>query len=1792
MSTYTDLTQRDVSFQLARTNPKLTSNVKLTVDSEGSLWLNSIDANEQLADQKYKRFAVSENSNHEVNIYRFYDYGKTPKAVSFEVGSTVGKLASAKDLKDQYDFGFYTSGAKYLNTRQYTEQFSYFAPLYLDSIVPTKFVIFKIPGPSNYTAGQGHDNFANQTVSSFATDLFKNASIVKVFDLSQDSKIGKYIHGIITNPMFNRDPLYVNYKSGGYSLYRGASITSGAYVEIPERLDTLFSQSLPMLKVEQYITEGYERNGIVHPRILNLEFLFNDTTAQPYEFNRYIGFYCNEIDLQNVQLDLDIMYQNSIGLTPENDQVLPKNYQQADDISFNVSNANGVTLRATGVSQDLSDLRVNRTSADTLFFPYLRTKDNNIHLIKSLSWNQYVNRAEFKLDDTTFDIGTAFGPVGLVTQENVTVSTKETRSTVRFEILTNPQHLDTLRIYHPNGARFDVNGQYDDLIFTRGYFPIDTAYSIGYFTGGSNIYINGDITPDLIAKAVADVIVRLKHSSIIGTAMKTSIFIQARLFGDTYGTLKIQSFEAVSGTPKFLINSKHTADLVYADGGFTNIAHPLIPAGNADKLNSQLSDVVVRTTTGWSTISRVYPSSDSISYQLTDSQIANAISDYQNFEVLMLGNNEVPQSNYNKIEIRSLYKPAIGVLSLFEVKDFDFSTYSSTYNRNLLLDLYKDFYIPAGVNIIDFTKYTYKVVGTGTISINNTQYSNIDSFIWQSNTDLNQYTVLNGDPILIKNQLMPDLFSSRLDLSYYDSSLDAVNYIGPFSLKAYHSSPDPNSQTYQYRDKFLYGNVSSEYQVYLENYITDFATEGRVTPYINKWGILDSTDCRDNPYRLNADILFGSDNFGPSHDEQIPTPEKLTHEWFYIESNFEYSLDPSLLKKNFSYFDKALSISDLTSSATYFEEYFTYLPTVNGVEVDRPQFRYSTLYSNEFTGQYETVFKGAKFIFSELDGNGKVVGKTTRFDGYKFSVLLKPIKEEISEIRQPVKYRVIENTDSKSITVVIELAVGHKDQIPKNLLIKGWSSYGTSGTAGTSGTSGFSDVIDQSTLFTDFFIGDPVEYNIDNTIICASLYQYNGMISGTVPILSGAVGQTILVSYTDTFTGITKNSVISTTGSQMFADVSAGQISNGDAINTTLSAGVYPLETVLFADGTHISVRLETVSLTGVLSNPFSIRHNIPYFDAMLGDYRISFNSDGVSDLTHSFLYYSKNKKYNNNEAYSTIKLSRGVDLSVAGVFPGYRAINTIRLTGLENYDSFANSEMNSFISGFAPLYIISQGSKQILVQANTSLFTATATDLSSSAIVGSGISGATQTSVTLNPNLTSNFELVAAPPIQTNPITTVFLPAPYKPFAYWTNAGVTFYNVNPVPYSTTFTWKNSIAQLQIFGGAKYHEKLFENVSFAKFAQLLSRSQQIVSFESYTGGVQSFTTKITMSTESPEVIQKTSMLNIESVNITENNIKGVAGFSLTEVPTSPYSISRYSGEYETIFKTLTGFKFKFAVNGNDLTGANCCLSTSVDNFCIIPDFEYVKYSKLTILDLENSQQYSSVYPYIGESAIDKTNYNLLASSWDYAYHFEYSDKKTKKAIAGSRRVTEDYSFVSKLLNLPMAFTIENFISSDVSNTDYTASNFGANDIIYSTFNSEVRFKLNLTTLITKFLSDNGLRATFQNFFKYSSGANIVSDSDLLGDLSFEDYLLQYCSANLVSLYQIGTFDFYELDDRTIQNNAVVFNSVSYNLLSSLGYQPTKAIKINNTKSNIIEGSITIKPSTGIKLVPKLKMQFI
>lgn len=2367
--TYTQLAERNVSFQLLRTNPKLTTNLKLTIDSGGDLWFNSIDANKQLTSQQYKRFSINENSSHEVNLYKFYNNGKTPSTIAYEAGSTIGKTAVAKDLKDQYDFDLYTSGAKYLSSRQYSEKFTYLAPLYLDQVVPNKFVIFKVPGPSNYTAGQGKDLDGNIKPEEFATDLFKNATIVKVFDMSPTSKIGKYLENIRKNPMFTKNPLYVNYKKDGFSLYRGPSIKTGTYVELPEQLSTVLTRALPLLKVEQFVTQGFERNNVIHPKILNLEFLFNDDTSNPYEFNRYFGFYCNDIDLETIDIDLDAMFNTKVetldsidsstylsnsvisggivktltvdpatdkiyiggtftsyngypangiirlnptgeidftfnsgtGFSPakvesieldkfgklyvggemlsyngtpisnfiklntdgsidstdfsfdssvstihitnsqeiyvggtfteyinsgdvlpavglvkigldgvadtsfdvgstgfnagssitnvkkvitnssnkvivigaftsyqgtsangivqltntaaidstfvygtgfnnlasindivldevgsvyvaggftsynsnavnrlikltdtgsidnsfnyqtgandaiskitidlngnfyiggkftsyksvpanglarifkdgeldfsfntstgfnirtvtdivvhdeshiyvtggftkfqeiptggllnlanvgtDNDQILPIRYKNSDDISFLLTNPTGVKLRAMNLTQDLSDLTYNRTSKDTLFFPYLKTKEGQLHLINSEDWNQSGNTVTFKIDDTSFDLGLTFGPNELVTQETAILSTLDSKSTVSIEVVSKPTHLDTIRIYHPSGSvldPLDQNGKYDELVFTRGYLPLSTPYTLAYSAGVSTIYINGDIDLDLIAKAISDISDQLQNTSISGVTLNTTAFLQSNRYGDAYGELKVKVIPVLSNSIFVKLNNSVTTSVVYADGGFLNKSHAIIDIGNISKLTPSLNDLVIKTDQNWSTISRLCNVTDLIKNGLSESDRALAISNFNNKATIQLTDDESVNVKYGKIEIRKVFKPKVGVLSIFETMDFNFSTYSSDYSRNLFLDLYKDFYIPAGAKVLDFTKYTYKAIGAGSISINGTVYDPTDlaasgerNLIWQNTPDISYFENIDGDVILAYGNKLPlttldplnTTFSDRLDIPYFDESDDALDYIGPFSLKADHSTASLSSVTYPYREKFVSGNLSSEYHAYLENFIPDFATDGRVIPYINKWGIADSSDSRDNPYRLNSDILFGKDNFGPSHRDTSPTPEKMTHEWFYIESDFGYTGDVKSIRSNYSYFNESLEIEQLISDQTYFEKYFTYVPSVDSTQIARPQYRYSILNKNQFNKQYETLFKGAMLRFYELAQDGSTIANTTRFEDYKFSILLKPVKEDANINRQPIKYRVIENTNSKSITIVIELAIGHKDQISPAVFNSEWSlaanaglaisfvttssinvdlvndtlisnsvphkfttgqrvkhvlaggtavggltnltkyyvivvdansfklcntladvfnnnpinltSYGTGGSIFTP----VDDVFNQLNLFTGALLDNPVTYKIDQTIYASSLTNYNSLISGAT-VISANLGETIRVVYGNYST------ILATLGSDVYASVRNSTIETGDKLGPRVFVKVDQSSTIALTSGVYIGVKLQaffedswiydtssasagtfqvdddpvgsTVTqllLASVSSNAgqdvdgyyqfndagsinqsvildqllpalprvtlaydrgatyqecvfdvtvlnsssggvydmdvtyvsgpslgagygeqiliksdwsvpveneeFSVIHKVPYLDSAIGDYRISFNENNVSNLTHSFLYYAKDKKYNSKKtAYSTIKLSRGVDLSANGLQLNpttlvAERIQTSLLPGLESYDSLADSEINRISNDFSPIYVTKPGTRGVLLKINT--LSITTPVLSDSAVTIDGVDGALQDVVNIT---NSSWPMYTIIPLPTGI-------GDLNRYSYLANV---------VPNETSAYWLEEVNHFQIFGGSKYFEKVFENLSFAKFSQLTEKSQGVISWESYTDGVLNPYKTMSIEVVTADEITKSTIVKIDPIEVNSGQIHGIAGFSYSEVPSHEYAVNRYSAEYEVITKPVAGFKYNFSINGNDLTGANICLNPYVDNFFIIKDYEFVKYSNSSILELENSQKYSSTYPYISETPIDRSDFSMLASSWDYGYHFDYSNKTDYVKIPGTRRITEDYSFISKLLNVPTEFTIEEFTSIELNNQDFLASSATQANIVYSQFATEVKFKLNISDLITKHLSNNGLRDQFLKFFKYSDGSPIITDQLFLGQLTFEQYLSQYCSTNLSKLYQVGSFEFYELDDRTIENNLVSFEEVQYDLLGDLGYNLIRSVRINNTKSNVIEGSILIKPNTGVKLVPKIKIKFI
>ncbi len=139
------------SFGIVRSNPRISGNVKITVDSSENLWLNSIDSNDEMSKNQYKGFKISSDTNYAQDVYNFFSQGKTPYNFIFGLKNEDRlKDTYTNTLVDQYD-GFYHAGAVPLISDVYNENFSYLAPFWLGKKIPKYFVIFRIDDPIDFS---------------------------------------------------------------------------------------------------------------------------------------------------------------------------------------------------------------------------------------------------------------------------------------------------------------------------------------------------------------------------------------------------------------------------------------------------------------------------------------------------------------------------------------------------------------------------------------------------------------------------------------------------------------------------------------------------------------------------------------------------------------------------------------------------------------------------------------------------------------------------------------------------------------------------------------------------------------------------------------------------------------------------------------------------------------------------------------------------------------------------------------------------------------------------------------------------------------------------------------------------------------------------------------------------------------------------------------------------------------------------------------------------------------------------------------------------------------------------------------------------------------------------------------------------------------------------------------------------------------------------------------------------------------------------------------------------------
>jgi hypothetical protein len=230
------------------------------------MYIDTFKVNNELSQKKYRKISVSAKSYYSNDIRNVFSGIDSDSLYGLPyMGDNINDFASGYDKQyiDTYNYG-----VKLNLDKLYSENFSMLAPLWINKNLPDFFVIFKcnefMEIPSEYTPIQRF-NF-----------LLHNGVVVKTFDLRKNTIIGNYLYNHQSEIDQYMASTYIDINDYNYNVWNGISIDNGIISKYTETTyDMLHGNINNQVALDQYITNGYERNRILNPYLINFEFLRN-----------------------------------------------------------------------------------------------------------------------------------------------------------------------------------------------------------------------------------------------------------------------------------------------------------------------------------------------------------------------------------------------------------------------------------------------------------------------------------------------------------------------------------------------------------------------------------------------------------------------------------------------------------------------------------------------------------------------------------------------------------------------------------------------------------------------------------------------------------------------------------------------------------------------------------------------------------------------------------------------------------------------------------------------------------------------------------------------------------------------------------------------------------------------------------------------------------------------------------------------------------------------------------------------------------------------------------------------------------------------------------------------------------------------------------------------------------------------------------------------------------------------------------------------------------------------------
>ena len=1059
------------SYSVVRTNPKLTANVKIVSDGT-DIYLESFSANTRLSSQKFKAFKVDGTSTYDRDVFKFFDNGKFPREAAYEIFQEYEDTAVLSDFRNQYEM-FYCAGTRSIASESYSQSLGTLAPLWLNEQIPSAFVIFRLDNPAavnNVIALSENEGSVNaQTSANFSKQVLENCTAIKTFDLTQGTALGSYIRNYRNQEEFPEVPLNMTWRKdepiqwNGISYKYGGFSSSGnfAYKDMVVKDSTIMQD-------EYLFTQGFQNNGIILANLLNLEFLFDDPTADEYSINRYFGMYVNEIEEGQFDLSGEAFYKNT-----EKSQ-LPKiktitEVSQYLNTPFEITNDAGILLfldptKTTTVTGLPTPTRVDEV--ESVF--YVKDKEDSFHTIKKGSlWGV----DQIRLFDTKVDVSLFTGYKQPDTFANASIISHEGFGQMYMEIIGTPIQDIPLPT-----AQAVSNGQQSNIA-AGAILNIDSI--------SNTIAIGTVITSNTIGAVIPE------DTTVVSTG---TVGLQP-----TISTMTLSAEVTLPDNAILIFTPMPLVDKQIAEGSKISFYDNTILTGEIFA-NSTLAP------TPGTSFEKFFNPNGTIQEvtQAITSAINKGINENDRFFTATFNNNIVyvksrfSGSRFNQLNFKldTAFPEQFQQIKTYPITTITDSTKNFVGGNDVTNGLLKveisdqdrfvkgNFVQTTGgfATIGDWVPYTEEPIYNNF----NQQigYTGIDKFVIITCND-NQIMVTRSNQVALYSDYKPSFgrFSffevKDFDFDFYSTLYSEEGELEYETLEYNQSTPGSNPPAYtgisinpqirQFYDNGGFYNligldndaistnpddtfIASEYIRLEENFLTSQANISRIAPYINKWAwVNDGKDVRNHPYRLDVNQAFGLNNFAPSRWDLLQEASGYSHEWYYLSEFPEY-FNKAAYESSWSYIDVApvdnIEANLVTGQAfvpgtfqdvtkNNFDEYFIVSKFNTGTfavgvpqitEIDK-QLRYGRFSGGDEKNFAEAFLRGVRIIARQKAIGTEKANFDTRslsyvpngsFNDYRFSVILVPNDPNLPNTPE-TQIKFIKNEKWKTIVMMISL---------------------------------------------------------------------------------------------------------------------------------------------------------------------------------------------------------------------------------------------------------------------------------------------------------------------------------------------------------------------------------------------------------------------------------------------------------------------------------------------------------------------------------------------------------------------------------------------------------------------------------------------------------------------------------------------------------------------------------------------------------------------------------------------------